>query len=126
MRCVLVLLFAIIGHEALMVSAHADSPDLTPHGTVARGHSGGAGTRGHEPSSPHAHLVATDHGAETCAPGHVFVRRSGDTPVDESGAPASQTVDELDVLPPAHPWNSWIEPGHPPGRLRALLQVFLN
>lgn len=120
-RMVTILLFAVIGHELLMIGAHAS--------THVEQHSHYASHEAHRPAvesgQPSIHL-AGHNDAGDCAPGHEFVRR-----VDESTTIREPVVSVTAVAPtPAGESRLRLAsgeiPGMPPGRQRALLQVFLN
>ncbi len=120
-QCVVILLFAIIGHEALMVGAHAGS--VVVQGATHASH------EVHDAAAQSRHVSISsisksddDH----CVPGHEFARR-----IDESG----NVRDHADLTSkPAliseersHSGSArGVTPGRPANQIRALLQVFLN
>lgn len=120
-RMVMMLLFAIIGHEVLMVGVHAGS-----HVEQYQKHSV---HDVHEPvGKPSKSSMHVDGHSDSgdCAPGHEFVRRVVETTVvsDQGGAVSAP------VLMAVHATRLRLAngeaPGRPPDQRRALLQVFLN
>jgi len=118
---VIMLLFAIIGHEVLMVGVHAGSHvEQLPKHSVHEVHEPAG-----KPSKSSMHVDGHSDSGD-CAPGHEFVRRW-----DEKIAVHELVVSVTKVAPtndgesaPRLAANE--PPGRPPGQRRALLQVFLN
>lgn len=120
-RIVVILLFAIVGHEALMIGAHAAAHVEPPtRSTSHHAHDRVAESGGSSASS----IRHGDNG--DCVPGHEFVRRVDEAPVDSGHTGAATATALATSEDAASRLANGEAPGRPPAQIRALLQVFLN
>ncbi|CAN5725656.1 hypothetical protein BH20CHL4_BH20CHL4_12110 [soil metagenome] len=121
-RILLLLLFAVVGHEVLMIGAHASSHIEPAARPATRGtHHDRAGESG---TSSGAAIRHGDN--DNCVPGHDFVRRVDEAPSVQNQADTVMRLPTLSAAALALRFAHDEFPGRPPDQNRALLQVFLN
>lgn len=120
----LLLVVLMLGHDALMaVEAMAG-----PHGAGATVHHGGSGSAQDDALSSHRDPAPLPAHPEQCSVSMEAVVRSPDASrMAQLPLPATQVMPVIITLERAPGWDraaTWQEPHWPPGRLRAVTQVY--